>query len=115
MDISNGYINGSKFYPEKSKKISTYIDRLRYKIFAAYYISNITNYSVDLSIEVSDVDKKVRGMYLHPILFLDLAIWISPTVYHKAIRIISDVFIKEIDVDDKLQIIENTLEKVLRD
>lgn len=115
MDISNGYINCSKFYPEKSKRISTYIDRLRYNIFTSYYVSNITQYSADLSIEVTDVVKKARGMYLHPILFLDLANWISPTVYHKAIRIISDVFIKEIDVDDKLQIIENTLEKVLRD
>jgi len=115
IDISNGYINCSKFYPEKSKRISTYIDRLRYKIFAAYYISNITKYSADLSIQVKDVVKKARGMYLHPILFLDLAIWISPTVYHKAIRIISDAFLKEIDVDDKLQIIENTLKKVLRD
>jgi hypothetical protein len=115
MDISNGYINCSKFYPEKSKRIITYIDRLRYKIFASYYISNITEYSADLSIEVTDVVKKARGMYLHPILFLDLANWISPTVYHKAIRIISDVFIKEIDVEDKLQNIENTLEKVLRD
>jgi len=115
IDISNGYINCSKFYPEKSKRISTYIDRLRYKIFASYYISNITEYSADLSIEVTDVLKKARGMYLHPILFLDLANWISPTVYHKAIRIISDVFIKEIDVEDKLQNIENTLKKVLRD
>lgn len=115
MDISNGYINCSKFYPEKSKRISTYIDRLRYNIFTSYYVSNITQYSADLSIEVTDVVKKARGMYLHPILFLDLANWISPTVYHKAIRIISDVFIKEIDVDDKLQIIENTLEKVIRD
>jgi hypothetical protein len=115
MDISNGYINCSKFYPEKSKRISTYIDRLRYNIFTSYYVSNITQYSADLSIEVTDVVKKARGMYLHPILFLDLANWISPTVYHKAIRIISDVFIKEIDVDDKLHIIENTLEKVLRD
>ena len=115
MDISNGYINCSKFYPEKSKRISTYIDRLRYNIFASYYISNITEYSADLSIEVTNVIKKARGMYLHPILFLDLANWISPTVYHKAIRIISDVFIKEIDVEDKLQNIENTLEKVLRD
>ena len=115
MNISNGYINCSKFYPEKSKRIITYIDRLRYKIFASYYISNITEYSADLSIEVTDVVKKARGMYLHPILFLDLANWISPTVYHKAVRIISDVFIKEIDVEDKLQNIENTLEKVLRD
>jgi hypothetical protein len=115
MDISNGYINCSKFYPEKSKRITTYIDRLRYKIFASYYISNITEYSADLSIEVTDVVKKARGMYLHPILFLDLANWISPTVYHKAVRIISDVFIKEIDVEDKLQNIENTLKKVLRD
>ena len=115
MDISNGYINCSKFYPEKSKRISTYIDRLRYKIFASYYISNITEYSADLSIEVTDVVKKARGMYLHPILFLDLANWISPTIYHKAIRIISDVFIKEIDIEDKLQNIENTLKKVLRD
>jgi hypothetical protein len=115
MNISNGYINCSKFYPEKSKRIITYIDRLRYKIFASYYISNIAEYSADLSIEVTDVVKKARGMYLHPILFLDLANWISPTVYHKAIRIISDVFIKEINVEDKLQNIENTLEKVLRD
>ena len=115
MDISNGYINVSKFYPEKSKRITTYIDKLRYKIFTLYYISNITEYSADLSIKVADVVKKARGMYLHPILFLDLAIWISPKIYHKAIRIISDAFIKEIDVEDKLQIIENTLEKVLRD
>jgi hypothetical protein len=115
MDISNGYINVSKFYPEKSKRITTYIDRLRYKIFTSYYISNITEYSADLSIEVTDVLKKARGIYLHPILFLDLAIWISPKIYHKAIRIISDAFIKEINVEDKLQIIENTLEKVLRD
>ena len=115
MDISNGYINCSKFYPEKSKRITTYIDRLRYKIFASYYISNITQYSADLSIEVTDVIKKAKGMYLHPILFLDLANWISPIIYHKAIRIISDVFIKEIDVEDKLENIENTLTKVLRD
>ena len=115
MDISNGYINCSKFYPEKSKRITTYLDRIRYKIFASYYISNITQYSADLSIEVTDVIKKAKGMYLHPILFLDLANWISPIIYHKAIRIISDVFIKEIDVEDKLQNIENTLEKVLRD
>ena len=115
MDISNGYINCSKFYPEKSKKITTYLDRIRYKIFASYYISNITQYSADLSIEVTDVIKKARGMYLHPILFLDLANWISPIVYHKAIGIISDVFIKEIDVEDKLENIENTLKKVLRD
>jgi|688.fasta_scaffold23131_5 hypothetical protein len=115
MDISNGYINVSKFYPEKSKRITTYLDRIRYKIFASYYISNITQYSADLSIEVTDVVKKAKGMYLHPILFLDLANWISPTVYHKAIRIISDVFIKEINVEDKLENIENTLTKVLRD
>lgn len=116
MDISNGYINCSKFYPScNRKRISTYIDRLRYNIFTSYYVSNITQYSADLSIEVTDVVKKARGMYLHPILFLDLANWISPTVYNKAIRIISDAFLKEINVDDKLQIIENTLEKVLRD
>ena len=115
MDISNGYINCSKFYPEKSKRITTYLDRIRYKIFASYYISNITQYSADLSIEVTDVIKKAKGMYLHPILFLDLANWISPIIYHKAIRIISDVFIKEIDVEDKLENIENTLTKVLRD
>ena len=101
MDISNGYINCSKFYPKKSKRIANYIHRLRYKIFTAYYISNITEYSADLSIEVKDVVKKARGMYLHPILFLDLACWISPTVYHKAIQIISDSLIKEIDVEDK--------------
>jgi hypothetical protein len=61
MDISNGYINGSKFYPEKSKRITTYIERLRYKIFTIYYISNITEYSKNLLIKVTDVVKKARG------------------------------------------------------
>jgi hypothetical protein len=27
--LCHGYINGSKFYPKKSKRITTYIDRLR--------------------------------------------------------------------------------------
>ena len=111
MNISNGYINASKFYPEKSKRITTYIERLRYKIFTRYYISNITEYSKNLLIEVRDVVKKASGTYLHPILFLDLAIWISPTIYQKAIRIVSDAFLKEIDVEDKLQ----NIEKVLKD
>jgi hypothetical protein len=129
MDITNGYINGTKCClcaKDKSKKIVNYIDRMRSKILINYYMSNITEYSADLSINVVDGIKEIRGTYLHPILFLDLAIWISPAAYMKANKIITDTLLKEIDkgsdkeidkekfVDEKLSILEKSLEEAIK-
>ena len=66
MDITNGYINGTKCClcaKDKSKKIVNYIDRMRSKILINYYMSNITEYSADLSINVVDGIKEIRGTY----------------------------------------------------
>jgi hypothetical protein len=52
MDTTNGYINASRICltsMDKSKKILKYITRARYKILISYYISNITDYSCELS------------------------------------------------------------------
>jgi hypothetical protein len=129
MDITNGYINGTKCClcaKDKSKKIVNYIDRMRSKILINYYMSNITEYSDDLSINVVDGIKEIRGTYLHPILFLDLAIWISPAAYMKANKIITDSLLKETDkqsdketdkekfVDEKLSILEKSLEEAIK-
>lgn len=125
MDITNGYINGTKCClgaKDKSKKIVNYIDRMRSKILINYYMSNITEYSADLSINVVDGIKEIRGTYLHPILFLDLAIWISPAAYMKANKIITDTLLKEIDkgsdkekfADEKLSILEKSLEEAIK-
>jgi hypothetical protein len=100
MDTTNGYINATNLClstKDKSKRIVKYIDGLRCKILINYYMSNITQYSDDLSIHVVDGLKKIRGTYLHPILFLDLAIWVSPSAYMKANRIITDSLLKDID------------------
>jgi hypothetical protein len=102
MDTTNGYINATNLClstKDKSKRIVKYIDGLRCKILINYYMSNITQYSDDLSIHVVDGLKKIRGTYLHPILFLDLAIWVSPSAYMKANRIITDSLLKDIDKD----------------
>ena len=127
MDTTNGYINGTKLYlsaKDKSKRIVKYIDGLRCKILINYYMSNITQYSDDLSIHVVDGIKEIRGTYLHPILFLDLAIWISPSAYIKANTIITATLLKdkeidkEIDketyVDKKLSNLEKSLEEVIK-
>jgi hypothetical protein len=121
MDITNGYINGTKFCSscrDKTKILSNYIDRARYKILTAYYMSNITEYSSDLSIKVTDSIKEIRGTYIHPILFLDLAIWISPTAYIKATQIIANSLIKnvdsDIDINERLSSIEEKLEFALK-
>ena len=109
MDITNGYINGTKLClssKDKSKRFSRYINTFRYKILTTYYMTNITDYSSDLSINVTDGVKEARGTYLHPILFLDLAIWISPDAYMKATRIISDSLTKE---TDRIYMIEESL------
>ena len=95
---------------------------MRSKILINYYMSNITEYSADLSINVVDGIKEIRGTYLHPILFLDLAIWISPAAYMKANKIITDTLLKEIDkeidkekfVDEKLSILEKSLEEAIK-
>ena len=116
MDITNGYINGTKFCLEskdKSKKFVNYIIMARYKILVAYYLSNITDYQSELSIKVIEGVKEVRGTYLHPILFLDLAIWISPTAYIKASRIITDALVRKSDGEDRIIRLEKTLEKAL--
>jgi hypothetical protein len=137
MDTTNGYINATNLClstKDKSKRIVKYIDGLRCKILINYYMSNITQYSDDLSIHVVDGLKKIRGTYLHPILFLDLAIWVSPSAYMKANRIITDSLLKDIDketcvdkdkdicvdkdketcVDTKLSNLEKTLEEALK-
>ena len=133
MDITNGYINGTKCClssKDKSKKIVNYIDRMRSKILINYYMSNITEYSSDLSLNVVDGIKEIRGTYLHPILFLDLAIWISPAAYMKANKIITDTLLKETDkesvkesdkesnkekfIDEKLSILEKSLEEAIK-
>ena len=102
MDTTNGYINATNLClstKDKSKRIVKYIDGLRCKLLINYYMSNITQYSDDLSVHVVDGIKKIRGTYLHPILFLDLAIWISPSAYMKANRIITESLLKDIDKD----------------
>lgn len=117
MDNTNGYINASKIcltYVDRSKKITKYIARARYKILITYYMTNITEYSPNLSIKVDDGPKKFRGIYLHPILFLDLAIWISPDAYMKAVKIISTELVKEIDSEKSLARLETTLETALK-
>jgi hypothetical protein len=129
MDTTNGYINATNLClstKDKSKRIVKYIDGLRCKILINYYMSNITQYSDDLSIHVVDGLKKIRGTYLHPILFLDLAIWVSPSAYMKANTIITDSLLKDIDkdtcvdkdketcVDTKLSNLEKTLEEALK-
>ena len=115
MDTTNGYINGTKFcssYKDKSKKFVNYINNGRYKILATYYMSNVHNFSSDLYIKVKDGIKEVRGTYLHPILFLDLVIWISPTAYTKANRIITDVLIRE--GEDRILKLEKIIEETVR-
>jgi len=117
MDTTNGYINASRICltsMDKSKKILKYITRARYKILISYYISNITDYSCELSIKVDDGPKSFRGIYLHPILFLDLAIWISPDAYMKAVKIISSSLVKEIDFENKLDMLELTVENAIK-
>ena len=113
MDTTNGYINGTKFcsaYKDKSKKFVNYINNGRYKILATYYMSTVRNFSSDLYIKVKDGVKEVRGTYLHPILFLDLAIWISPTAYTKANKIIN-TSAKYNDSHIELQNIEENADK----
>ena len=116
MDTTNGYINGTKFcsaYKDKSKKFVNYINMARYKILATYYMSNIRNFSSELYIKVKEGVKEVRGTYLHPILFLDLAIWISPIAYTKANRIITDALIREAEGEDRILRLEKTIEDSL--
>jgi hypothetical protein len=117
MDTTNGYINGTKFcsaYKDKSKKFVNYINNGRYKILATYYMSNLRNFSSELYIKVKDGVKEVRGTYLHPILFLDLAIWISPTAYTKANKIITDALISESEGEDRILRLEKTIGEILR-
>ena len=116
MDTTNGYINGTKFcsaYKDKSKKYINYINMARYKILTTYYLTNVCNFSSDLSINVKDGVKEVRGTYLHPILFLDLAIWISPTAYTKATRIVTDALVRESEGEDRILRLEKTIEEAL--
>jgi hypothetical protein len=120
MDITNGYINGTKLClsaKDKSKKILNYIDRMRCKLLINYYMSNIIDYSADLSVNVVDGIKEIRGTYLHPILFLDLAIWISPAAYMKANTIITENLLKnkeESCVNEKLTILEKNQETIVK-
>jgi hypothetical protein len=117
MDTTNGYINGTKFcsaYKDKSKKFVNYINNGRYKILATYYMSNVRNFSSDLYIKVKEGVKEVRGTYLHPILFLDLAIWISPTAYTKANKIITDALVRESEGEDRILKLEKTIDEILR-
>ena len=117
MDTTNGYINGTKFcsaYKDKSKKFVNYINNGRYKILATYYMSNVSNFSSDLYIKVKEGVKEVRGTYLHPILFLDLAIWISPTAYTKANKIITDALVSESEGEDRILRLEKTIDEILR-
>lgn len=117
MDTSNGYINGTNFCSsarDKTKILSNYINRARYKLLVTYYMSNITEYSRELSIKVTEGIKEIRGTYLHPILFLDLAIWISPTAYMKATKIITNALIKDEDSEDRLFCLEQKLEVALK-
>ena len=120
MDTTNGYINGTKLClsaKDKSKKIVNYIDRMRCKLLINYYMSNIIDYSEDLSVNVVDGIKEIRGTYLHPILFLDLAIWISPAAYMKANTIITENLLKnkeESYVNEKLTILEKNQETIVK-
>jgi len=116
MDTTNGYINGTKFCTsskDKTKKFVNYINMARYRVLATYYLTNISDYSSELYIKVKDGVKEVRGTYLHPILFLDLAIWISPTAYMKASRIITDALVRESDGEDRMSRLEKTIEEAL--
>ena len=116
MDTTNGYINATKLCSrDKTKIFLNYIQRTRYKILVTYYMTNVTEYSKELSIRVTDAPQQVRGTYLHPILFLDLAIWISPSAYTKASKIISDVLIKEINNEERLARLEKTLEDSIKE
>jgi hypothetical protein len=123
MDTTNGYINGTKLCllaKDKSKRIVKYIDGLRCKMLINYYMSNITQYSADLSLHVVDGLKEIRGTYLHPILFLDLAIWISPSAYIKANTIITDALLREKETDketrvnEKLDNLDKSLEEAIK-
>ena len=117
MDTTNGYINGTKFclaYKDKSKKFVNYINNGRYKMLATYYMGNVRNFSSDLYIKVKDGVDEVRGTYLHPILFLDLAIWISPIAYTKANRIITEALVSESEGEDRILRLEKTIEEILR-
>lgn len=118
MDITNGFINGTNFClsaRNKTKILSNYINRTKYKFMVPYYMSNITNYSSDLFIKVTEGIKEIRGTYLHPILFLDLAIWIYPSAYIKATQIISNALIKDsVSDEDRLSILEEKLEISLK-
>jgi len=117
MDTTNGYINGTKFcaaYKDKTKKFVNYINNGRYKILSTYYMSNLRNFSSDLYIKVKEGVKEVRGTYLHPIIFLDLAIWISPIAYTKANKIITDALVRESEGEDRILRLEKTIEEILQ-
>lgn len=116
MDTTNGYINGTKLCSidkDKTKRFINYIKSTKYKILKAYYMSNISDFSSELTIKVTDGPKEIRGTYLHPILFLDLAIWISPSAYIKATRIVSDALVRESNNEDKIDRLEKRLEEAL--
>ena len=116
MDTTNGYVNGTKLCSvekDRSKSFIFYIKSTKYKILKTYYMTNIRDFSSDLTIKVTTGPKEIRGTYLHPILFLDLAIWISPSAYTKATRIISDALVRESNTEDKIDMLEKKLEDAL--
>lgn len=98
IDITNGYVNGTKLClssNNKSKTITNYMNHYRHKLLFVYYMSNIDIYADELFKKVTDGVKQIRGTYIHPILFLDLAIWVSRSAYIKASKIISTTLLNE--------------------
>jgi hypothetical protein len=110
VNIETGYINGTKLClscKNTSKTIDNYINHYRYKLLISYYMSNISDHAEELFVKVKDSIKEIRGTYVHPILFLDLAIWISPRAYINASKIISTTLLHENENKEVLTRIEN--------
>jgi hypothetical protein len=100
MDNTTGYINATKFcssVSDQTKRFDNYIANARYKNLFKY-LNESPEYSggsISILIKDNTSSNELRGTYVHHILLLDIASWISPEAYFKASRIVNNFLVRE--------------------
>lgn len=87
MNMETGYVNVTEFCSKNEKNISDYLVSDKYNDL-------ITEYTEEGS--SAGNRQTINGVtYFHPLLFMDLASWISTEAHVMASRIVADFFFKK--------------------
>ena len=96
MDMSNGYINGTKLCADGGKKFYHWMENTGNKELMNYFQNNHhTEFRVMTIIITGGQNTTIRGTYVHPDLIPHIASWVSPSFAHKVSIIVNNYMARE--------------------